>query len=82
MDICLTPDDSIAENAVHVAADIDIELLTALKSSDFDIVIEPLSTHPGLRMSPSLVDRICEWVALRRLVSPDRRSSRDEVYPL
>lgn len=70
-DIFLTPDDTVAENAVHVGRDVDADVLAALKGSDFDIVVDDHESESGLRMSPHLINRIFDWMAMRKLTGRD-----------
>ena len=82
MTILLTSDDSVAENAVHVCGEIDDEVLAALQSSDFDIIVDPINGTSRLRMAPALVNRICEWVSLRScqsLARPAERCQKDRM---
>ena len=76
MTILLTPDDSVAENTVYVAIDVDADVLAALKTSNFDIIVDPRASNSGLRMAPALVNRICKWETLRDSSSVDQHPQR------
>lgn len=69
MDIHLQPDAALNDNQVHVSPDLDYELMAVLKESDLDIVVDDSGQGDIIRMSSRLVDRICEWMTLRRFTS-------------
>lgn len=73
MDIRLRPDSRLPDDKLYVSSDLDVELMMALKDSDFHVVIDERATGESIRMSANLVDRILEWMSLRRFSGRDDR---------
>lgn len=67
MHITLRPDANLPDNRLHVADDLDDELMTALLDCAFEVVVDEAQSPGSIRLSVPLAARLDEWLLLDRL---------------